>query len=93
MKNTVNGSTRRNVRIIARLRRIQGQVAAIERSVNTDLDCSILLQRVAAARGAMSSLMAYLMEERLRSLQVEPGGEDASEAIEEMIDIIHGYLS
>jgi DNA-binding FrmR family transcriptional regulator len=93
MKNTENGSARRNVRIIARLRRIQGQVAAIERSLNTDLDCSILLQRVAAARGAMSSLMAYLMEERLRTLPLEFGGEDASEAIEEMIDIVHGYLS
>jgi FrmR/RcnR family transcriptional regulator, repressor of frmRAB operon len=93
MKNTENGSARRNVRIIARLRRIQGQVAAIERSLNTDLDCSILLQRVAAARGAMSSLMAYLMEERLRTLPLESGGEDASEAIEEMIDIVHGYLT
>jgi DNA-binding FrmR family transcriptional regulator len=53
----------------------------------------MLLQRVAAARGAMSSLMAYLMEERLRTLPLESGGEDASEAIEEMIDIVHGYLT
>jgi hypothetical protein len=38
----------------------------------------------------MSSLMAYLMEERLRTLPLEFAGEDASEAIEEMIDIVHG---
>jgi FrmR/RcnR family transcriptional regulator, repressor of frmRAB operon len=92
MTNTANGSARRNVRIIARLRRIQGQVAAIERSLNTDLDYSILLQRVAAARGAMSSLMAYLMEERLRTLQLDPKSDAANEAIEEMIDVVHCYL-
>ena len=93
MKNTENGSATRNVRIIARLRRIHGQVSAIEHSLNTDLDSSILLQRVAAARRAMSSLMAYLMEERLRAMLPESGGEDVSEAIEEMIDIVHGYLT
>jgi hypothetical protein len=41
----------------------------------------------------MSSLMAYLMEERLRAMLPESGGEDVSEAIEEMIDIVHGYLA
>ena len=93
MKNTANGSARRNQRITARLRRIQGQVAAIERSLSTDPDCSMLLQRIAAARGAMSSLMVYLMEDRLRTLQVEPKSDDANEAIEEMIDVVHGYLT
>ena len=41
---------RRNERITARLRRIQGQIAAIERSLVEDPDGAILLQRVAAAR-------------------------------------------
>jgi DNA-binding FrmR family transcriptional regulator len=53
----------------------------------------MLLQRIAAARGAMSSLMVYLMEDRLRTLQVEPKSDDANEAIEEMIDVVHGYLT
>ena len=92
MKNTANGSARRNVRIIARLRRIQGQVAAIERSLNTDFECSMLLQRIAAARGAMNSLMAYLVEDRLRTLQLDPKRDDANEAIEELVDVVHCYL-
>jgi FrmR/RcnR family transcriptional regulator, repressor of frmRAB operon len=93
MKNTANGLARRNQRITARLRRIQGQLAAIERSLVTDLDCTILLQRIAAARGAMSGLMAYLIEERLRTLQLDPKNDDANEAIEEMIDVVRGYLT
>ena len=40
--------TKRNQRITARLRRIQGQVAAMERSLAEDPDGATLLQRVAA---------------------------------------------
>jgi DNA-binding FrmR family transcriptional regulator len=81
---------RRNQRITARLRRIQGQIAAIERSLVEDPDGAILLQRVAAARGAMSSLMTYLIEDKLRSLPLAGDGDDV---IEDMIEIVHGYIA
>jgi DNA-binding FrmR family transcriptional regulator len=80
---------RRNERITARLRRIQGQIAAIERSLAEDPDGAILLQRVAAARGAMSSLMTYLIEDKLRAL---PLADDGNDVIEDMIEIVHGYM-
>lgn len=83
-------TTNRNQRIAASLRRIQGQVAAIERSLAEDPDGGILLQRVAAARRGMSSLMTYLMEERLRTLQLDSDGDDA---IEEMIEFVRDYLT
>jgi DNA-binding FrmR family transcriptional regulator len=81
---------RRNQRITARLRRIQGQIAAIERSLVEDPNGAILLQRVAAARGAMSSLMTYLIEDKLRSLPLAGEGDDV---IEDMIEIVHGYMA
>jgi DNA-binding FrmR family transcriptional regulator len=90
MKIMPNTTTKRNQRIAANLRRVQGHVAAIERSLAEDPDGTILLQRVAAARGAVSGLMAYLLEERLRSLQ--PDGE-GGDAIEEMIEIVRDYLT
>ena len=40
----------------------------------------------------MSGLMVDLIEERLRSLPLD-GGEGIQDAIEETIDIVHGYLS
>jgi DNA-binding FrmR family transcriptional regulator len=90
MKIMPNPTTKRNQRIAANLRRVQGHVAAIERSLAEDPNGSILFQRVAAARGAVSRLMAYLLEERLRSLQ--PDGE-GGDAIEEMIEIVRDYLT
>ena len=83
-------TTKRNQRAAASLRRIQGQVAAIERSLAEDPDTGILLQRVAAARRAMSGLMTYLVEERLRTLQLDGDGGDA---IEEMIEVVRDYLT
>jgi len=80
---------KRNQRITARLRRIQGQIAAIERSLAEDADGAVLLQRVAAARGAMSSLMTYLIEDKLRAL---PLAGDGNDVIEDMIEIVHGYM-
>jgi DNA-binding FrmR family transcriptional regulator len=84
---------RRNQRISARLRRIQGQIVALERSLEKEPEFTVLLQRAAAARGAMSGLIADLMEERLRSLQAIAVSDEARAEVAEMIDIVHGYLT
>ena len=84
---------RRNQRISARLRCIQGQIVALERSLAKDPEFAVLLQRAAAARGAMSGLIADLMEERLRSLQVIAESDEARAEVAEMIDIVHGYFT
>jgi DNA-binding FrmR family transcriptional regulator len=84
---------RRNQRISARLRRIQGQIVALERSVANEPEFTVLVQRAAAARGAMNGLIADLMEERLRSLQAIADSDEARAEVAEMIDIVHGYLT
>jgi DNA-binding FrmR family transcriptional regulator len=58
----LDNTKKRNQRVAASLRRIQAQVAAIERSLAEDPDGGMLLQRVAAARTAMSGLTTYLMK-------------------------------
>jgi DNA-binding FrmR family transcriptional regulator len=83
----------RNQRISARLRRIQGQIVALERSLANEPEFTVLLQRAAAVRGAMSGLIANLMEERLRSLQAIAESDEARAEVAEMIDIVHGYLT
>lgn len=53
-------------RAVARLRRIKGQVEALERAVEAGTDCSALLQQIAALRGAANGLMAEVLESHLR---------------------------
>jgi len=93
MNGTPSTLERRNQRIAARLRRIQGQIAALERSLATEPDFTVLLQRAAAARGAMNGLMSDLMVERLRTLQVAMDSDKGRVEVSEMIDIVQSYLT
>jgi DNA-binding FrmR family transcriptional regulator len=65
----------------------------LERSVALEPEFPILLQRAAAARGAMNGLMADVMEERLRSLKIAAADDEARAEVAEMIDIVRGYLA
>ncbi|MET4898366.1 metal/formaldehyde-sensitive transcriptional repressor [Sphingomonadaceae bacterium jetA1] len=64
-------------KIIARVRRIAGQVAAIERSVAADADCAETLHLVAAVRGAVAGLMDELVEDHLHAHVAAPHLSDA----------------
>ncbi len=79
--------------ITARVKRIGGQVAAIERQLDEDADCTQVLQLVASVRGAINGLMEELIEDHLRDHVMRPGlSEDARrEGIEDMLAIIRRY--
>lgn len=83
-------------KLIQRVRRIRGQVQALERSIATEQDCSEVLQLITSARGAMNSLMAEVLEGHIRYHVVNPKEKASSErmkAAEELIAIVRSYLS
>jgi FrmR/RcnR family transcriptional regulator, repressor of frmRAB operon len=51
--------------LIARVRRITGQLAAVERGLSEGVDCAAVLQQVAAVRGAVNGLMDEVLEAHL----------------------------
>jgi DNA-binding FrmR family transcriptional regulator len=78
-----------------RIRRIKGQVEAVERSLNAELDCSDVLQLISAARGAMNGLMAELLEDHIRFHVLDPEHKPHPEqalAADELVDIVRSYL-
>jgi DNA-binding FrmR family transcriptional regulator len=81
-------------KLLNRVRRVLGQVQALERSVEEEKGCSAVLHLVVAARGAMNSLMAEIIEDHIRMHVVDPDHERGSRAkgAEELIDIIQAYL-
>ena len=82
-------------RLIGRIRRIKGQVEALERAVNEERDCSAVLQLIAAARGAISGLMAEVVEGHIRHHILAPDTKptsDQAESAEELIDVLKTYL-
>ena len=82
--------------LVNRVRRLRGQVDAIERALAGEASCSDLLQRITAARGAINGLMAEVLEEHVREYLLPPESEAGSrevDAAEELIEIIHSYLT
>lgn len=82
-------------KILIRVRRIRGQVEAVERALREDQECSDVLQLVAACRGAMNGLMAELVEGHIWFHVLDPNrAKDSPQAAaaEELIDIVRAYL-
>lgn len=79
--------------LIARVRRIAGQVAAIERHLAGDASCSATLQLVAAVRGAVGGLMDEIVEDHIRQHVARPdiSPDDRAAAAEELIAIVKRY--
>lgn len=80
-------------KLLGRIRRIAGQVAAVERQLLDDADCSATLQLVASVRGAVGGLMEELIESHVREHVAQPGLSDSArtEAAEELIALIRRY--
>ena len=86
---------REKTKLLNRLRRLRGQIEAIERAVGEDQDCSRVLQQATACRGALDGFIAEVMEDHIREHMVDPAAaadDPRREAAEELIEIVHAYL-
>ncbi|MDB5445101.1 MAG: uncharacterized protein JWQ97_418 [Phenylobacterium sp.] len=82
-------------KLLARVRRLRGQVEAIERALEAEAGCDQVMHLIAASRGAMAGLMAEVVEDHVRSHLVDeerhPGALNA-EAAEQLLDVVRAYL-
>jgi DNA-binding FrmR family transcriptional regulator len=63
-------------KLIARVRRVRGQVEAVERALDEERGCEEVVRTLAAARGALNALAAEVLcehvQEHLGSPEVSP---------------------
>lgn len=88
-------TVRHKKRLLARVRRIAGQVAAIERALENESECEQVMHLIAGARGAMAGLMAEVAEDHVRTHLVDPVAYPKAldqEAAEQLIDLIRTYM-
>ena len=78
------GYTADKAALLARLRRIEGQVRGIHRMVDDDTYCIDVLTQVAAATKALENVALLLLDDHLRHCVVDavsgPAGADSDEA-------------
>jgi DNA-binding FrmR family transcriptional regulator len=81
-------------KLVARIKRIRGQVDSIERSLTTGDDCADILMLLANVRGGINSLMAEVLEDhiRLHMMNPEKGQFPSQEIAEDLIDLVRAYL-
>ncbi len=82
-------------RLLNRVRRIMGQVGAIEKALDQEAECSEVLHNIAACRGAMDSLMAEVIEGHIRFHVLAQNGEATDEqqqAADDLVRALRAYL-
>jgi DNA-binding FrmR family transcriptional regulator len=84
-------SPRENLKLL-RVRRIRGQIEAVERALENEIGCSDLLQLIAGVQGALNGLLAELLEDYIRTHVVDPSDTVQDYAAVELLDIIRSYL-
>jgi DNA-binding FrmR family transcriptional regulator len=82
-------------KLLNRLKRLRGQIAAIERAIEADQECAGVLQQATSCRGALDGFIAEVIEDHIREHMVDPratGDDPRAMAAEELVDIVHMYL-
>ena len=77
--------------LVNRTKKVIGQLESVLRGLNEDERCADVLQRLAAARGAINGLMGELLEDHIRN-HMPQNSKSAEEAAEDVIDIVKTYL-
>ncbi len=86
---------REKQKLLARVRRIRGQVEAIERSLEGEAGCEPVMHLIAGARGAMAGLMDGVVEDHVGEHLVDADRyPDAlnREAAEQLLGVVRTYL-
>jgi DNA-binding FrmR family transcriptional regulator len=82
-------------KMLARVRRIRGQVEAIERALDKEAGCDEVMHLIAAVRGATTSLMNEVIEDHVRghlvNVEQHPDALDP-DAVEQLLDVLKTYL-
>jgi DNA-binding FrmR family transcriptional regulator len=86
---------REKQKLLARVRRIRGQVEAIERALESEAGCDQVMHLIAGARGAMAGLMIEVVEDHVRTHLVDverhPDALDP-DALVQLVDVLKTYL-
>ena len=84
---------REKTKLIARVRRIRGQIEAVERALESESECADVLRLIASVRGAVNGLMAEVMEDHFREHVVDAtSAAQRAKGADELVEVLKAYL-
>lgn len=88
-------TVREKQKLLGRVRRIRGQVEAIERALEREAGCEQVMHLLASTRAALTGLTAEVIEDHVRTHLVDadqhPGALN-DEAAEQLLAVVRTYL-
>jgi DNA-binding FrmR family transcriptional regulator len=86
----VSHTIREKTKLLNRVRRIRGQVEAIERALEAEIGCANVMQQITSCRGAINGLLAEVIEDHIRVHFADTP--DTIEASQQLLDVVHSYF-
>jgi DNA-binding FrmR family transcriptional regulator len=90
----VSHTIRDKAKLVARVRRLKGQVEAVERALDQEIGCADVLQLAASIRGAVNGLIGELVEDHLRMHVADAslGQEERKRGADELMEVVRTYF-
>ena len=84
---------RQQAKLLSRVRRLKGQMEAVERALEAERPCGEVLQLLASIRGALTGLTGEILEDHLQEHVLQAESEQARrQAVDEISDVLKTYL-
>lgn len=79
---------------LTRVKKIKGQLLALETALEDEIECGQVLQQIAAIRGAINGLMAGVLESHLREgvMDAIASPQEKTHCVDDAISLIRTYL-
>jgi DNA-binding FrmR family transcriptional regulator len=82
-------------KLLNRVRRLRGQIDALERALDSASGCTEVMRLLTAARGAINAIMAEVIEDHIEMHMVDAGrrpSKSEAEAADELIEVLRSYI-
>jgi DNA-binding FrmR family transcriptional regulator len=82
-------------KLLNRVRRLRGQIDAVERALEADAGCTEVMRLLTAARGATNAIMAEVVEDHIQLHMIDENRKPTRhevEAADELIDVLRSYI-
>jgi DNA-binding FrmR family transcriptional regulator len=82
-------------KLLNRIRRIRGQIDAVERALDAEENCTQVMRLLTAARGALNGMMAEVVEDHIQMHMMDAGRKPSREEVEaadELVEVLRSYI-
>ena len=82
-------------KLLNRVRRLRGQIDALERAVDSEQGCSEVMRLLTTARGAINGIMAEVVEDHIEMHMTDPEHKRSraeQDAADELLEVLRTYI-